>query len=281
MPGGAARPAFLVVRHLPLVLARHAHRLSAITIRHIAFGAPLGVPAGANRGGDHRMHVHAHVHRPDPGLSSWNGGRLARRPQRSARPRLPRRRAVRRRCCEKGIYATTRPSSSTATRTTGGRPTRSGCSSCSAIDERRVMDGGRAKWEDEGRPMTTDVPKYPRRLLAGARRRADPRLPRRGARAPQEERPAGRRAQPEEYSGEKLHMPEYPQEGALRGGHIPGAKSVPWARAVDPTPTFKSADRAAGDLRGGAGPEARRRRRLLPDRRALEPHLVRAHLPAR
>jgi thiosulfate/3-mercaptopyruvate sulfurtransferase len=48
---------------------------------------------------------------------------------------------------------------------------------------------------------------------------------------------------PQEYSGELLHMPEYPQEGALRGGHIPGAKSVPWARAVDPdSHTFKSAD---------------------------------------
>ena len=47
---------------------------------------------------------------------------------------------------------------------------------------------------------------------------------------------------PQEFSGEKLHMPEYPQEGALRGGHIPGAKSVPWARAANPDGTFKSAD---------------------------------------
>jgi thiosulfate/3-mercaptopyruvate sulfurtransferase len=39
---------------------------------------------------------------------------------------------------------------------------------------------------------------------------------------------------PEEYRGERLHMPEYPNEGALRGGHIPGAANVPWARAVDP-----------------------------------------------
>jgi thiosulfate/3-mercaptopyruvate sulfurtransferase len=48
---------------------------------------------------------------------------------------------------------------------------------------------------------------------------------------------------PAEYTGEKLHMPEYPQEGALRGGHIPGAKNVPWARAVNPEDgTFRSAD---------------------------------------
>ena len=48
---------------------------------------------------------------------------------------------------------------------------------------------------------------------------------------------------PDEYTGAKLHMPEYPQEGAMRGGHIPGAKSVPWARAINPEDgTFKTAD---------------------------------------
>ena len=48
---------------------------------------------------------------------------------------------------------------------------------------------------------------------------------------------------PDEYSGKRLHMPDYPNEGALRGGHIPGAKSVPWAKAVNPEDgTFKSVD---------------------------------------
>ena len=48
---------------------------------------------------------------------------------------------------------------------------------------------------------------------------------------------------PEEYRGERLHMTEYPNEGALRGGHIPGARNVPWARAGDPaTHTFRPAD---------------------------------------
>ena len=47
---------------------------------------------------------------------------------------------------------------------------------------------------------------------------------------------------PGEYSGELLHMPDYPQEGALRGGHIPGAANVPWARAVREDGSFKSAD---------------------------------------
>ena len=47
---------------------------------------------------------------------------------------------------------------------------------------------------------------------------------------------------PGEYSGELLHMPNYPQEGAMRGGHIPGARNVPWARAANADGTFKPAD---------------------------------------
>jgi thiosulfate/3-mercaptopyruvate sulfurtransferase len=109
----------------------------------------------------------------------------------------------------------------------------------------RVMDGGRAKWEAEGRPMTTDVPKYPAGDYPVPERDDAP------IRAFREEVLEHMQADgqlvdvrsPQEYSGELLHMPEYPQEGALRGGHIPGAKSVPWARAIDPdSHTFKSAD---------------------------------------
>ena len=47
---------------------------------------------------------------------------------------------------------------------------------------------------------------------------------------------------PKEFTGELLHMEDYPQEGSLRGGHIPGAKNVPWARAVNEDGTFKSAE---------------------------------------
>src|SRR6185312_13080536 len=47
---------------------------------------------------------------------------------------------------------------------------------------------------------------------------------------------------PKEFTGEKLHMEDYPQEGALRGGHIPGAKNVPWSRAVNEDGTFKSTE---------------------------------------
>ena len=46
---------------------------------------------------------------------------------------------------------------------------------------------------------------------------------------------------PGEFSGQLLHMPDYPQEGALRGGHIPGAQNIPWAKAAREDGTFKSA----------------------------------------
>ncbi len=87
---------------------------------------------------------------------------------------------------------------------------------------------------------------------------------------------------PEEYNGERTSAPAYPEEGALRAGHIPTAASVPWARAAAGDGTFKIARRARRDLPRRGRPAGRRRRdRLLPHRRALEPHLVRAHPPAR
>ncbi len=58
---------------------------------------------------------------------------------------------------------------------------------------------------------------------------------------------------PKEYSGELLHMPDYPQEGATRGGHIPGAKSVPWARAANADGSFKSADELKAIYEGEIG----------------------------
>ena len=59
---------------------------------------------------------------------------------------------------------------------------------------------------------------------------------------------------PQEFSGERTHMPEYPQEGVLRGGHIPGAKNVPWARAANPEDgTFKNADALKAIYEGEAG----------------------------
>ena len=107
----------------------------------------------------------------------------------------------------------------------------------------RVMDGGRAKWEAEGRPMVREAPSYPTASYK-APERAD--YPIRATRDQvlehvHQKRPLVDVRSPGEYSGEMLHMPSYPQEGALRGGHIPGARSIPWARAANADATFKTA----------------------------------------
>ncbi len=108
----------------------------------------------------------------------------------------------------------------------------------------KILDGGRLKWQHEGRPLVRDVPSYPESGYL-APERNDSRI--RAFRGQiLEQVSAGRPLvdvrSPEEFSGERLHMPDYPNEGALRGGHIPGAKNVPWARAVDPeTGEFKTA----------------------------------------
>jgi thiosulfate/3-mercaptopyruvate sulfurtransferase len=110
----------------------------------------------------------------------------------------------------------------------------------------RILDGGRLKWMAEGRPLTRDVPRvepteYPVVERDDARYRAfrDDVL----AHLEKQGKMIDVRS-PEEYRGERLHMEAYPNEGALRGGHIPGAKNVPWARAVDPaTGEFLPADR--------------------------------------
>jgi thiosulfate/3-mercaptopyruvate sulfurtransferase len=112
----------------------------------------------------------------------------------------------------------------------------------------KVMDGGRIKWEKEGRPLTREVPSYPRTQYK-SQDRSDS-----ADRAFRDDVLAHMQARgqlvdvrsPEEYAGTRMHMPDYPNEGALRGGHIPGARSIPWARAVNPEDgTFKP----AADLR--------------------------------
>jgi thiosulfate/3-mercaptopyruvate sulfurtransferase len=104
----------------------------------------------------------------------------------------------------------------------------------------RILDGGRDKWIADGRLMTTETSvrsttSYPvlerddstlRAFLDDTRAHIG--------------KPMIDVRSPEEYSGERTHMPSYPEEGALRGGHIPGAANVPWARAVNEDGTFKS-----------------------------------------
>ena len=119
----------------------------------------------------------------------------------------------------------------------------------------RLLDGGRAKWEQEGRPMTTEVPRYPEtRYTAPERSDARIRAFFADARAHMEAgRPLIDVRSPDEYTGKKTHMPEYPQEGTLRGGHIPTARSVPWARAANPDGSFKPADELRAIYEGEAG----------------------------
>lgn len=109
----------------------------------------------------------------------------------------------------------------------------------------RVMDGGRQKWVTEERPMVRDVPSYPPSTYPVPPARLDDQI---RAFFPETLAHSEKKAplidvrSPGEFTGEVTHMPEYPQEGVLRGGHIPGAKSVPWKRAANDDGTFKSAD---------------------------------------
>ena len=109
-------------------------------------------------------------------------------------------------------------------------------------EKAKLMNGGRQKWVEEGRPLTKDVPDFPRGSYE-AKQRADYKI-----RAFRDQvlehigqgQPLVDVRSPQEYRGELLHMPGSPQEGALRGGHIKGAVNVPWSKAVKEDGTFKS-----------------------------------------
>ena len=108
----------------------------------------------------------------------------------------------------------------------------------------RIMDGGRQKWIDEGRELSKEVPSHPptdykvtsinEEAIRAFREDVDKHL--------EGQKPLVDVRSPGEYTGELLHMEDYPQEGALRGGHIPGAASIPWGTAVNEDQTFKSAE---------------------------------------
>jgi len=110
-------------------------------------------------------------------------------------------------------------------------------------DDVKLMNGPREKWISEGRPTSTDVPSYDAQSFSA--QQGDEAI-----RAYREEvlsaLDSGTRLvdvrSPQEYSGELIAMAGYEQEGAQRGGHIPGAASVPWAQAVKDDGTFRSAD---------------------------------------
>ncbi|MFI7171001.1 sulfurtransferase [Rhodococcoides fascians] len=105
----------------------------------------------------------------------------------------------------------------------------------------RLLDGGRDAWLSENRDTTLDVPEFsatdypvverndaPIRAFASDVLGALGSVPLIDVRSPAE------------YTGERTHMPDYPEEGALRGGHIPTAVSIPWARAAAPDGRFRS-----------------------------------------
>jgi thiosulfate/3-mercaptopyruvate sulfurtransferase len=108
----------------------------------------------------------------------------------------------------------------------------------------KVMDGGRDRWIAEGRPLSREVPSHPASDYPVPAARLDAEF-----RAFYDEalahsisgKPLIDVRSPDEFRGLVTHMPEYPQEGVLRAGHIPGAKSVPWTEAVNADSTFKGA----------------------------------------
>jgi thiosulfate/3-mercaptopyruvate sulfurtransferase len=112
----------------------------------------------------------------------------------------------------------------------------------------RVMNGGRQKWAAEGRELTTDsAPAQAAAAYPGLARDESLRAYRDEVKAHIASVKAGTGAMvdvrsPDEFSGKVTHMANYPQEGVLRGGHIPGASNIPWARAANEDGTFKSAD---------------------------------------
>jgi thiosulfate/3-mercaptopyruvate sulfurtransferase len=117
-----------------------------------------------------------------------------------------------------------------------------------------VMNGGRAKWIAEKRPVTREPARFETTQYQVRTRHPEIRAFRQdvlvhiGSPDPRQARvtlPAKRALvdvrSPGEFSGELLHMADYPQEGSLRGGHIPGAVNIPWSQAVAEDGTFKSA----------------------------------------
>jgi len=108
----------------------------------------------------------------------------------------------------------------------------------------RIMNGGRKKWVDEGRPVTKDVPSYPPTRYAAKDPNASVRAFREDVLGSLGK--SGRGLvdvrSPKEYSGELLAPENLPQEGAQRGGHVPGAANIPWGMAVREDGTFKSAE---------------------------------------
>ncbi|ALG84265.1 sulfurtransferase [Gordonia phthalatica] len=119
----------------------------------------------------------------------------------------------------------------------------------------RLLDGGRDAWMDEQRETSFDVPVYPasdypvvERDDSKIRAYADAVISELGT------TPLIDVRSPQEYTGERTHMPDYPQEGTLRGGHIPTAVSIPWAKAAAPDHRFRKLEELQ-EVYAGLDPE--------------------------
>lgn len=104
----------------------------------------------------------------------------------------------------------------------------------------RLVNGGRDKWIAEGRELTREVEAFETTIYPAVERNDAPIRAFRDDVLAHFGNPLIDVRSPQEYTGERTHMPDYPQEGALRGGHIPSAASVPWAKAANEDKTFKS-----------------------------------------
>ncbi len=118
----------------------------------------------------------------------------------------------------------------------------------------RLMNGGRTKWEAEGRPYTKQAPSFSATQYAAQEPDTSIRAFRRQVEAAVEAKQGAMVdvRSPDEYTGKTIHMVNYPQEGAQRGGHIPGAQNIPWGTAADADGTFKSAEELR-TIYGGKG----------------------------
>jgi thiosulfate/3-mercaptopyruvate sulfurtransferase len=122
-------------------------------------------------------------------------------------------------------------------------------------EDARLLDGGRQRWVAEGREVTREPTNRPATRYPVVERDDAP------LRAYRDQvlahiaaaRPLVDVRSPGEYSGELLHMPDYPQEGAMRGGHIPGAVNKPWKQAANDDGTFRTAEELAATYRGELG----------------------------
>lgn len=120
----------------------------------------------------------------------------------------------------------------------------------------KVVNGGRDKWIAEGRPLTRDKLEYPKTSYPVPAKRFDKEIRAFFADTLAQSKsgkPLIDVRSPGEFRGEITHMPEYPQEGVLRGGHVPGAKSIPWKTAANDDATFKSVDELTKIYTEGVG----------------------------